>query len=67
MNELLAEYKHLINFDDKMQKSNFKFVETYLKFYSRKKRAGWEQDCVEFLKGAIDLQKHFLANLKKMR
>lgn len=64
MNKLLSDYKHLINFEDKMQKSNYKFVENYIKFQSRKNRTGWEQDCIEFLNGAIDLQKGLLQNIR---
>lgn len=64
MNSLLAQYKHLIDFDDKMQKSNFKFVEKYISFQQRKNRKGWEQDCVEFLTDAIDLQNTLLLHIK---
>ncbi|EOO11330.1 hypothetical protein [Bacillus cereus] len=60
MNELLAEYKHLIDFKDKMQKSNYKFVENYLRYQKRKNRDGWEGDCIEFLKGAISIQKDLI-------
>ncbi|PED16343.1 hypothetical protein CON01_00405 [Bacillus thuringiensis] len=67
MNKLLAEYKHLIDFQDRMQKSNFKFVECYLKFQKRKNREGWEDDCVEFLKDAITLQNELLVNIRKQR
>lgn len=64
MNSLLAQYKHLIDFDDKMQKSNFKFCEKYLSFQQRKNRDGWEQDCVEFLTDAIDLQQVLLLRIR---
>lgn len=67
MNKLLAEYKHLIDFKDRMQKNNFKFVEGYLKFQKRKNREGWEDDCIEFLKDAITLQNELLVNIKKQR
>ncbi|MGH0950755.1 hypothetical protein [Bacillus mycoides] len=67
MNKLLAEYKHLIDFQDRMQKSNFKFVEGYLKFQKRKNREGWEDDCIEFLKDAITLQNELLVNIRKQR
>ncbi|MEC0031036.1 hypothetical protein P4L24_24650 [Bacillus cereus] len=67
MNKLLAEYKHLIDFKDKMQKNNFKFVEGYLKFQKRKNREGWEDDCIDFLKDAITLQNELLVNIKQQR
>lgn len=67
MNELLLKYKHLVDFEDKMQKSNMKFVESYLSFQARKKCDGWEQDCLEFLKGAIELQEHFLTKLNESK
>lgn len=64
MNELLAKYKSLVDFEDKMQKSNMKFVDSYLSFHRRKNRDGWEQDCIEFLKGAISCQESLLANIR---
>ncbi|MEB9469450.1 hypothetical protein P4J10_22935 [Bacillus cereus] len=67
MNKLLAEYKHLIDFKDRMQKNNFKFVEGYLKFQKRKNREGWEDDCIDFLKDAITLQNELLVNIKQQR
>lgn len=65
MNELLARYKHLVNPNDKMQRSNLKFVESYLSFQRRKNRNDWEYDCIEFLKGAIQLQEDLLLNIRK--
>lgn len=65
INELLAQYKHLIDFNDKMQKSNYKFVEGYIGFQKRKKRKDWEKDCVDFLNGAIQVQNEFLSNIRK--
>lgn len=64
VNELLANYKHLIDFEDKMQKSNFKFVKSYISFQERKNK-DWELDCVAFLIDAIDLQKKLLMNIRK--
>jgi hypothetical protein len=64
MNKLLNDYKLLIDFEDKMQKDNYKFVEKYVKYQVRKNRLDWEQDCLEFLKDAIDLQKVLLNNIK---
>jgi hypothetical protein len=64
MNKLLNDYKLLIDFEDKMQKDNYKFVEKYIKYQVRKNRLDWEQDCLEFLKDAIDLQKVLLKNIK---
>jgi hypothetical protein len=64
MNKLLNDYKLLIDFEDKMQKDNYKFVEKYIKFQVRKNRLDWEQDCLEFLKDAIDLQKVLLKNIE---
>jgi hypothetical protein len=67
MNELLAKYKHLVDPNDKMQRSNLKFVEGYLSFQKRKNRDGWEQDCVDFLKGAIHVQEDLLLNIRKAK
>lgn len=69
MNELLEEYKLLVDFDDKMQKSNMKFVQIYLSYRSRKKQEGWEKDCTDFLVGAIESQKDLIKNINnyKMR
>ena len=64
INSLLAQYKHFIDFDDKMQKSNFKFVEKYIAFQQRKNRKDWEQDCVDFLVDAIDLQNMLLSHIR---
>lgn len=55
--ELLEQYKQLINFEDKMQKSNFKFVTMFLKYEKRKKKENWEQGCIEFLEDVIDIHK----------
>lgn len=55
--ELLDQYKQLINFEDKMQKSNFKFVTMFLKYEKRNKRENWEQGCIEFLEDVIDIHK----------
>lgn len=67
INVLLGKYKHLINFEDKMQKSNYKFVEGYIRFQKRKNREHWEYDCIRFLLGAIDLQKELLNNIESIK
>lgn len=67
MKELLASYKHLVNFEDKMQKDNYKFVESYIGFYKRKNRPNWEEDCIDFLKGAIKLQEDMLLNIQNYK
>ncbi|AGI11917.1 hypothetical protein X915_gp087 [Bacillus phage vB_BanS-Tsamsa] len=69
INVLLGKYKHLIDFEDNMQKNNYKWVEGYIRFQKRKNRAGWEDDCIELLVDAIDLQMEFLIdiNLTKKR
>lgn len=69
INVLLGKYKHLINFDENMQKNNYKWVEGYIRFQKRKNHEGWEDDCIELLVGAIDLQMEFLidVNLTKKR
>ena len=64
VNELLSNYKHLIDFNDKMQKSNFKFVKSYVSYQERKNK-DWENDCVAFLTDAIDLQNKLLLNITK--
>ncbi|UUV46842.1 hypothetical protein [Bacillus phage vB_BanS-Thrax4] len=67
INVLLGKYKHLINFDDNMQKNNYKWVEGYIRFQKRKNRTGWEDDCIELLVGAIDLQMEFLIDINLMK
>lgn len=67
MNELLAEYKHLIDFKDKMQKNNFKYVEKYLSYEKRKNRDGWEEGCIAFLKDAISIQKELIKVIQQNR
>ncbi|PEV64116.1 hypothetical protein [Bacillus thuringiensis] len=67
MNELLAEYKNLIDFKDNMQKNNFKFVERYLRDEKRKNRDGWEEGCIAFLRGAISVQKELIKVIQQNR
>lgn len=66
ISHLLGVYKQTIDFSDKMQKDNYKFVERYLSYQTRKKRQGWRRDCVDFLDGAIDVQLKFLADRMKI-
>jgi len=64
INVLLGKYKHLINFEDNMQKNNYK---CYIRFQKRKNRAGWEDDCVELLQGAINLQIESLIDINLIK
>jgi len=64
LSHLLEQYKHLIDLNDNMQKSNLKFVEGYIG-RQRIKNKDWEKDCVEFLKDAIDLQKTLLRHIQR--
>ena len=64
INNMLEQYRHLIDFDDNMQKNNFKFVEKYIHWQKRKNK-NWKKDCVEFLKDAIDLQKKLLNYIRQ--
>ena len=64
ISHLLGVYKQTIDFSDKMQKDNYKFVERYLSYQTR--RQGWRRDCVDFLDGAIDVQLKFLADRMKI-
>lgn len=64
INNMLEQYRHLIDFEDNMQKNNFKFVEKYIGWQKRKNK-NWEKDCIEFLKDAIDLQKKLLNYIRK--
>ena len=57
---LKQKYKELIDFSDSMQKSNFKFIDQYIRRQTRKQPTGWEQDCESFLYDVIDLQKKLL-------
>lgn len=66
ISHLLGVYKQTIDFSDKMQKDNYKFVNNYLSYQTRKKRQGWRRDCVDFLDGAIDVQLKFLADRMKI-
>lgn len=67
ISSLLAQYKHLIDLEDKMQKSNLKFVESYVSRQNKKNKNGWESDCIEFLADAIDLQKKLLERISSHR
>ena len=62
--ELLEQYTHLIDPQDSMQKNNLKFVEKYIGWQKRK-NVDWENDCVAFLKDAIDLQTTLLNHIRK--
>lgn len=59
--ELLIEYKNLINFDDSMEKNNFKFVTQYLK-REKKKNPNYEKDNILFLEDVIDIHKRYIKN-----
>lgn len=63
---LFYQYKCLIDFEDSMQKNNFKFVDKYLK-YQQKKKGNWETDCVTFLKDAIQLQEKLREQINMYR
>ncbi len=67
ISELLKKYKHLIDFNDKMQKSNYKFVEGYISYQKRKFPEMWESDCIKFLIDAIDLQEKLLLRIRESK
>ena len=67
INNLLNKYKQMIDFRDKMQKDNYKFVERYISYQIKKKRDGWERDCIDFLDGAIDVHLSFLSSRIKIQ
>lgn len=58
---LLMEYKRHIDFTNRMQRNNYKFVESYIRFQKRKYPDFWEEECISFLEDAIDLQKTLIA------
>lgn len=62
--ELLNEYKSMIDFSDKTQKSNFKWVESYLK-YQKKKHP--EEDNVPFMLDVIELHNRCFLHRKWIR
>lgn len=58
---LIKEYKHLVNFEDKMEKNNFKFMEQYIK-RQRRLNPDYLEDCISFLTDLIDVHKCYLEN-----
>lgn len=67
INKLLGTYKQIIDFTDKMQKDNYKFVERYVSYQMKKNRQGWRRDCVYFLNDAIDVHLKFLGDRIKIK
>lgn len=53
--QLLNRYKNLINFENKDQKNNFKWIESFLKYQKRKHP---EEDNRGFLLDAIAIHIH---------
>ncbi|UUV47102.1 hypothetical protein [Bacillus phage vB_BanS-Thrax5] len=67
INDLLGTYKKIIDFNDKMQKDNYKFVERYISYQMKKNRQGWRRDCIDFLDDAIDVHLRFLGDRIKIK
>ena len=61
IDELLSEYKELINFDDSMEKNNFKWVVQYVK-KEKKKNPSYETECYQFLEDLLGVHKLYLEN-----
>lgn len=61
---LLIKYKHLIDFSEKMEKSNYKFVEQYV---SKGLKRNEFQDVGEFLVDAIELAEKWIDIKKQYR
>lgn len=53
LNQLLGLYRSLIQFEDKMESSNYKWVNSAILFYQRKDKESWIENSVELLEGAI--------------
>lgn len=49
-----------------MQKGNYKFVDGYIR-YQKRTNSDWEEDCIDFLNGAIDLQQKLLNDISKVK
>lgn len=56
---LIETYKHLVNFQDNMEKNNFKFMEQYIK-RQRRLNPHYLEDCISFLTDLIDVHKGYL-------
>lgn len=52
---LLVEYKSLLNFKDKTQSDNLKFVEFYIRYTKKKDKENWIEKCCWFVREAISL------------
>lgn len=63
MNNLMI-YKSKINPLDKMQASNYKWVVNFIG-YTKKKKADWREECIDFLKLAIKSHEDYLANVER--
>ena len=61
IDELVVEYKNLIDFTDSMEKNNFKWVMQYLK-REKKKNPSYETECYQFLEDIIDVHKLYVKN-----
>lgn len=61
---LLIKYKHLIDFSEKMEKSNYKFVEQYV---SKGIKQNEIQDTYEFMIDAIDLIEKWIEHKKNCK
>ncbi|MBP1308794.1 hypothetical protein JOD82_001814 [Paenibacillus sp. 1182] len=58
---LLNQYKELIDFTDKTQKSNFKWVSSFLTYQNKKHP---NEDNESFMLDAIDVHKRYLLTRK---
>jgi hypothetical protein len=61
INKLLEQYKSLIDFKDKTQKDNYKWIESFIKYQNKKHP---EEDSTEIIKDAIDIHIKCFMNRK---
>lgn len=63
LNYLLGRYRSLIDFTNKMEASNYKWINSALLFYQRKDKENWVDNSIQLLRGAILNLERYRANL----
>lgn len=59
LGNLLQQYKNLINFDDRDEKANFKWVSTYIAI-EQKRKIYSDSELEKFMLDAIEIQKRYI-------
>lgn len=53
LNDLLGQYKTSLDFSDKMQASNYKWINNAILYFQRKDKETWVEESVQLLEGAV--------------